>query len=230
MRRGAIISTSCASGPAFEGAGLKHGMRAVSGAIEKVKATGSGMEFLTIDDARPVGFCGSGIVDAIAILNQTGIINKHGRLVNTPGIHRVSETPEYVLISGKESGTGRDITLTQKDVSEIQLAKAAIRTGMETLLKTAGITWEEVEEVIIAGAFGSHIEPASAVAIGMFPDLPLIRFRQVGNAAGTGARLALLSRSKRTKAKEIAEKIQYLELMVQPGFKSSLAHNMYFPR
>jgi uncharacterized 2Fe-2S/4Fe-4S cluster protein (DUF4445 family) len=227
--RGKMRSASCASGPAFEGSRIKHGMRAASGAIEKVRVLDSQAKVQTVDDAPPIGLCGSGIVDAIAELRRIGLINRRGRLGDDPGVRPVDNTREFILVAGERSGTGQDITITQKDISEIQLAKAAIRTGIEALLDEEGIGWEEVEEVIIAGAVGTTIDPASAIAIGMFPPLSLERFRQVGNAAGVGARLALVSRSQRAEAEEIARRVRYLELMTQPGFASRFARAMYLP-
>ena len=224
------MSTSCASGPAFEGAYIKHGMRAGGGAIEKVRIVDSRVEMQTVGGALPIGLCGSGIVDAIAELCRTGLINRRGQLGDSPGMCQVDGTREFVLVASAQSGTGQDIAITQKDIAEVQLAKAAIRTGIEALLAEAGIDWEEVEEVVLAGAFGTYIDPASAMAIGMLPPLPLERFRQVGNAAGVGAKLALVSRSQRVEAEVIAQRVRYLELMTWPGFARRFGHAMYFPQ
>jgi uncharacterized 2Fe-2S/4Fe-4S cluster protein (DUF4445 family) len=129
------------SGPAFEGSRIKHGMRAASGAIEKVRVLDSQAKVQTVDDAPPIGLCGSGIVDAIAELRRIGLINRRGRLGDDPGVRPVDNTREFILVAGERSGTGQDITITQKDISEIQLAKAAIRTGIEALLDEEGIGW-----------------------------------------------------------------------------------------
>ncbi|MDY7077698.1 MAG: ASKHA domain-containing protein, partial [Chloroflexota bacterium] len=228
-RHGELMSCSTASGPAFEGAHIKHGMRAASGAIEKVRLTDSGVEVQTIDDAPAIGLCGSGVLDAISELRRVGLLNRRGRLHDGPGIDRVNGKREFVLVSGEHSGSGHNITLTERDIGEIQLAKAAICTGVNTLLEKAQTHHEELDEVIIAGAFGTHINVASAVAIGMLPSLHLERFRQVGNAAGVGARLALISRSQRALAMEIARRIRYLELMTLPDFASQFAQAMYLP-
>jgi uncharacterized 2Fe-2S/4Fe-4S cluster protein (DUF4445 family) len=227
--RGKLMSTSCASGPAFEGGHITCGMRAAKGAIEKVNISGSHIRFQTVHDAPPIGLCGSGVLDAIAELCRIGLINRKGRLGNGPGIRQVGTTREFVLVSGDRSGTGRDITITQKDISEIQLAKAAIHTGIKALLDEMKVAWEEIEEVTIAGGFGTTISPASAITIGMFPPLPLERFKEVGNAAGIGAKLALISRSQRAKADEIAGTIFHLELMARPEFNEQFAHALYFP-
>jgi uncharacterized 2Fe-2S/4Fe-4S cluster protein (DUF4445 family) len=229
VHRGKIRSTSCASGPAFEGGHIEHGMAAARGAIERVRMGDSGVEFQTVDGVSPMGLCGSGVLDAIAELYRLGFITPRGRLESGSGVREAGTTREFVLVPGDASETGEDITVTQKDIREIQLAKAAIRTGIDTLLEEMGIDWEEVEEVVIAGAFGSSVNPASAVAIGMFPPIGLEQFTVVGNAAGTGCTLCLTSRSARAKAEEIARQIGYLELMTHPRFTTRFARAMYFP-
>jgi len=226
---GKLMSTSCASGPAFEGGHLTCGMRAGTGAIAKVTMRGSQVTVQTIDNALPLGLCGSGVLDVVAELCRTGLITRQGRLGNGPGVRQTDNRREFVIVPGEKSGTGQDITITQKDISEVQLAKAAIRTGIEALLHEMNITWEEIEEVVIAGGFGAAINPSSAIAIGMFPHLPLERFRDAGNAAGTGARLALISRPQREKAEEIARRISYLELMTKPDFSIQFSRALFFP-
>jgi uncharacterized 2Fe-2S/4Fe-4S cluster protein (DUF4445 family) len=227
--QGKLMSTSCASGPAFEGGHISCGMRAVRGAIEKVEIQESQVIVQTLQDAPPIGLCGSGVLDAVAELYRTGLISRQGRLGHGPGVREHGSAREFILVSADKSGTGRDITLTQKDISEVQLAKAAVRTGIEALLSEMNISWQEIEEIIIAGGFGTAINPASAIAIGMFPPLPLERFREAGNAAGTGARLALLSTSQRAKAEEIARRISYLELMARPDFSIQFSRALFFP-
>lgn len=209
---GSLRSCSCASGPAFEGAHIKDGMRATGGAIERVRITSSSMDFQTIDDKPPIGLCGSGILDAIAQLREAEIVDHRGRLQAHPQVRPGENGQEFVLVPKEESGSGRDITLTEKDISEVLLAKGAIFAGMSILLEKAEISWEEVDEVIIAGAFGSYINVASAIKIGMLPPLPTDRFLQVGNAAGVGARLALVSKKQRQLSEEIARKVNYIEL------------------
>lgn len=231
---GKMLSCSCASGPAFEGAHILHGMRAVQGAIQMVRLKEGGLEveLETIGDRAPLGLCGSGILDAVAEFYRTGIIDVNGRFDRQHPRVRVPEgggPAEFVLVSAAESGTGKDIVITQKDINEIQLAKAAIATGTKLLLETAGLTLGDIEEVVVAGAFGTHLKVASAVAIGMFPPLPLELFRQVGNAAGTGARLALISLTERHRAEEIARQVGYVELMVQPSFHDTFVSSLTLP-
>ncbi len=224
---GRLTSLSCASGPAFEGAHIKFGMRAAPGAIERVRIVGGRVEYKTIGDEPPVGLCGSGILDAVAQLRLAGMLDRRGRL-GGPLVREADGDLEVVLADAATSGNGRPITVTQHDIRELQLAKGAIRTGIEALLQDAGIGPDAVERVIIAGAFGTYIDVQSAMAIGMLPRIPAERIVQVGNAAGTGARLALISRQQRAKASEIATRVRYLELARTPRFMRNFAEAMYW--
>jgi uncharacterized 2Fe-2S/4Fe-4S cluster protein (DUF4445 family) len=222
VKKGKITSVSCASGPAFEGSHIKDGMRAAGGAIERLRIEKDTIQYLTIDEAPPVGICGSGILDAMAQLYLVGIINKDGRMTdNHPRIRTRNKQREFVLVSKEERGGHPAIVITQPDVRELQLAKAAIRTGIEVLLETNGCSAEDIKQVIIAGAFGSYIDVTSAITIGMLPSLPLNCFRQVGNAAGMGAKLALISLSQRAEAQAIASRVNYVELASTPNFMQS---------
>ena len=224
---GKITSVSCASGPAFEGAHIKDGMRATNGAIERVQLVNNDVEYYTIGGVPPVGLCGSGILDAIAQLYLAGVINKNGRMNEHPRVRSYNNQREFVLVSEKERGSSPAITVTQKDVREIQLAKGAIRSGINVLLQEGSHSEEEIEKVIIAGAFGSYINVSSAVSIGMLPFLPLDRFQQVGNAAGIGAKLALLSTDKRAEAQTIARKASYIELATAPNYQDIFVEAIY---
>jgi uncharacterized 2Fe-2S/4Fe-4S cluster protein (DUF4445 family) len=226
---GRLFSASCASGPAFEGGHITCGMRAEKGAIEKVTIHNARVAYETIGGMPPVGLCGSGILDAVAELFRCGIISKQGRMVDAPGVRAHSNTKEFVLVPAEQSGTGKDITITQQDIHEVQLAKAAIRTGIEALIDEANISVEDVKEIILAGEFGARINPASAIALGMFPQFQRDKFRHVGNAAGTGAMKILISRSQRAIAAETAQRIQYLELMTWPKFHKQFANALYIP-
>jgi uncharacterized 2Fe-2S/4Fe-4S cluster protein (DUF4445 family) len=218
--KGKITATSCASGPAFEGGHIKYGMRATAGAIERVRITGNKIQYQTIDRAPPVGICGSGILDALSQLYLAGAIDKGGRLVKShPRVRRSKGQQEFVLVSTKERKGKPAITITQHDVRELQLAKAAIRSGIQVLLEANGCPEDNIRQVIIAGAFGTYIDVASAVATGMLPSLPLKRFRQAGNAAGAGARLALISLKQRAEAQAVASRINYIELASAPNFE-----------
>lgn len=226
--RGELLSCSCASGPAFEGAHIKHGLRAVAGAIEKVSIDGSAVTHQTIDDEPAVGLCGSGVLDAVAELLEGGIIDKMGKLTPHPRVRLTETGKEFVLVTGDESATGKDITIAEKDISEIQLAKGAIAAGINTLLKRADICWQDIDQVIIAGAFGTYIDVASAISIGMLPPLPLHRFVQVGNAAGIGAKLALISKTQRQKAMDVARRVNHIELTGYPAYPRVFANALRF--
>jgi uncharacterized 2Fe-2S/4Fe-4S cluster protein (DUF4445 family) len=215
-----ITTTSCASGPAFEGGHIKHGMRAARGAIERLRITRDSVDYQTIDEAPPVGICGSGVVDAVAQLYLSGIVDDGGRLMdNHPRVRITDKQAEFLLVDQVEHDGHLEIVLTQKDIRELQLAKAAIRTGIRLLLEINGFTEEELSQVVIAGSFGSYIDLSSAVTVGLLPPLPLNCFRQVGNAAGMGAKLALISLAEREKGQAATSRSRYIELASNPDFK-----------
>ncbi|MBI5031681.1 MAG: DUF4445 domain-containing protein [Chloroflexi bacterium] len=221
--RGKLTSVSCASGPAFEGAHIKFGMRAAPGAIEHLLLTNEKLEYQTIGNAAPVGICGSGLLDIVAQLKSNGVLDHHGRMGEHPRVRVGNHLREFVIVNEQERDGLDAITLSQKDVRELQLAKAAIRMGIQALVEANGLAENDIEQVIIAGAFGTFIDVSSAITIGMLPPLPLERFTQVGNAAGTGARLALISREQRVQAKRIAEHDGYIELASVPNFNRKFA-------
>jgi uncharacterized 2Fe-2S/4Fe-4S cluster protein (DUF4445 family) len=229
------LTCSCASGPALEGRHIQFGMRAASGAIEHVKIDQVSGEVLvrTIDGKPAVGICGSGILDVTAELFRAGIINEKGHLI--PGMKGVrwsedNKGREFLLVPKEETGLKEDIVITQDDISAVQLAKGAIRAGIDILLEYTGISPAEITNVVIAGAFGNFIDPSNALFIGMFPDFPLEIFVQVGNAAGVGAKMMLLSRRLRKKAVNLARNnVDYLELMTYPSFSRKFADALKFP-
>ena len=231
VNNGKITTVSCASGPAFEGGHIRDGMRASSGAIERLRIVNNSIQYETIDDVPPIGICGSGVLDAMAQLYLAGVIDKSGRMKDSH--HRVrayKKQREFVLVSEEERNGKPAIAITQHDIRELQLAKAAIRTGIQVLLETNGCSEEEISQVVIAGAFGSYIDVSSAMTIGMLPPLPLDHFQQVGNAAGAGAKLALLSCSKRSEAQEIASRVHYIELATTPNFMCTFTKAIYIGR
>jgi uncharacterized 2Fe-2S/4Fe-4S cluster protein (DUF4445 family) len=215
-----LLSCSCASGPAFEGAHIRDGMRAAPGAVERVQLVDDRVEYQTIDDAPPVGLCGSGILDGVAEMLRIGVLRASGAIVpgSHPRVRGSGRTAEFLLVPAGERGAPRDVAITRKDVNEIQLAKAAIRAGIEVLLSEAALEAAQIEKVVVAGAFGTYLDVGSALAIGMFPSLPSDRFMQVGNAAGMGAKMALVSRRSREVAQEIARRVAYIELTTNPRF------------
>jgi uncharacterized 2Fe-2S/4Fe-4S cluster protein (DUF4445 family) len=228
VKQGEITAVSCASGPAFEGGHIKDGMRAASGAIERLRIVGDRIQYQTIDQALPIGICGSGILDTLSQLYLAGVLDEGGRILDHhPRVRTNKGQREFILVSEEERDGQPAITITQHDVRELQLAKAAIRAGIQILLEANGCSEDEIKQVIIAGAFGTYIDVASAVTIGMLPSLPLNRFRQVGNAAGMGAKFALISLSKRAEAQAIASQIKYIELGSAPHFEQTFIQASY---
>ena len=222
VTRGEISSVSCASGPAFEGAQISCGMRAAPGAIEHLLLTGQEIQYHTIHGKEPVGICGSGIFDTLAQLFINGIIDKGGRIrADHPRVRENQKGREFVIVSEEERNGAPAITITQADVRELQLAKAAIRSGIQILLRDKGLSDEDLDKVVVAGAFGSYLDISSAIAIGMLPTIPVSRFQQVGNAAGMGAKIALVSREKREAVQKVVRDIRYIELAVAPDFNKT---------
>jgi uncharacterized 2Fe-2S/4Fe-4S cluster protein (DUF4445 family) len=222
--KGKMTSVSCASGPAFEGAHIRFGMRAAPGAIEHVRLEEGRLEVQTIAGEPPIGICGSGLLDIVAQLRLNDVLDRSGKMSAHSLVQNRNGAAEFVLAERPDLDP---ITLSQKDVRELQLAKAAIRLGIQALVEAEGLTENDLEQVIIAGAFGTFIDVESAISIGMLPDLPLERFKQVGNAAGTGARLALISQSEREKANQIAQRDGYIELAKVPNFNRKFAQATY---
>jgi uncharacterized 2Fe-2S/4Fe-4S cluster protein (DUF4445 family) len=227
-----IFSTSCATGPAFEGAHIKCGMRAAQGAIEKVKieAESLDVEYKTIGEKKPLGICGSGIIQVAAEMFKTGIIAPSGafnKKLKTSRLRKSHEGCEFVLAWQDETEVGIDIVITQKDIRAIQLAKAALYAGAKILMKHFGTN--HVEQVALAGAFGTYIDKEASMVIGIFPDCPVSKVSTIGNAAGEGGRLALLSLAKREEAKLMARKVRYVEIALDPSFQDELVAAMTFP-
>ncbi len=229
--RDGIWSCSTASGPAFEGAHIKNGMRAASGAVEKVSVMDDGVRCKTIDDEKARGICGSGIIDAVAEMLKCGALDTSGKLLE--GVKGVRVTPagkEFVLVPKEETSTGKeDIVVSQDDVREIQKAKAAMYGGYMTLMRKSGHAAADLNEIIIAGAFGNYIDPASARILGMIPEVPLDRISFTGNTAGSGARICLKSLDLRREATEVADRMKYVELAAEPIFMEEYINAMYMP-
>jgi uncharacterized 2Fe-2S/4Fe-4S cluster protein (DUF4445 family) len=238
-----LISSSCATGPAFEGAQIRFGMRAAPGAVERVSIDPETREprYRIIgkdrwsDEIPPEeigvkGICGSGIIDGVAQLFKSGIIGKSGRFnsdVDSPRVRKGEKGDEYVLAWANETSVGRDVTVTIGDVRAVQLAKGAMYAGAKTMMRKLG--YDALDRVVLAGAFGSFVDPEACLVIGMFPDVPLEKVHAVGNAAGDGARMALLDADKRLEADYWARKVEYVELSLEPTFQSDLASAMYIP-
>ncbi len=236
-----LISSSCATGPAFEGAEIRHGMRAAPGAIEKIvidretkevrfKVIGKEGWNTELEEIGAKGICGSAIIDVVPQLFLAGIIDRTGRFtknIQSPRFREVDGRGEFVIAWARETAIGQDIVVCQKDVRAIQLAKGAMYAGAKMMMAAFGV--DRVDKVILAGAFGSHIDKTSSALLGLFPDCDPENIYSVGNAAGDGARMALLNTDKRKEADEIARRVHYLELTLEPGFNKAFAQAMWIP-
>ncbi|MBS7612758.1 DUF4445 domain-containing protein, partial [Candidatus Bathyarchaeota archaeon] len=227
-----LYACSCASGPAFEGARIKHGMRAGLGAIESVYMDSEALKYKVIGGVKPMGICGSGIVDALASLLDAGLLGGNGRfnVSKSPNLFIKSDRDyELIVASSEESDTRNAITITQRDIREIQLAKSAIATGLTLLMRDAGVSLEELSTIYLAGSFGSYINPRSAVRIGLLPNIGLNKVKSVGNTAGTGAKMCLISYEERIKAEDLARRIKFVEFYIKPDFSKIFLKNLNFP-
>jgi len=229
VRDGQVTVTSCASGPAFEGYQIVHGMKAVAGAIEKVRLDKDGRpsDIVTIGGAEPIGICGSGVVDLLAGLVRRGVVDRSGRMKEHPLV-RKGETgaSEYVLTTGPAG----EIVFTQHDVRNLQLAKGAIATGWALLLESLGVGLEDLHRVYVAGAFGNYLDLDNAQAIDLIPPLPKDRVVFVGNAAGVGAQMALIDVRARRRMATLRERISFLELAGNTDFQEAFAARLGFRR
>jgi uncharacterized 2Fe-2S/4Fe-4S cluster protein (DUF4445 family) len=229
-----LTCTSCSAGPAFEGGGIKFGMRAGNGAIEQVKINPSTYEpmILTIARAKPAGICGSGLIDLVAELFEAGAIDQNGKFNRELPTARVREGEsgwEYVLSFAAESRIGRDIVLTEVDLDNLIRAKAAIYAGCKTLLDSVGLRFEDLERVIIAGGFGHSIDLEKAQMIGLLPDVPVEKFIFVGNGSLLGARLLSFSRELLKQTERIAKTMTNIELANNPAFMDEFIAALFIP-
>ncbi len=226
---GMLSATSCATGPVYEGAHIRCGMRAAPGAIERVWVQADGAirwaaigEANAAGDKRPIGLCGSGVISAVSAGVRARLIGRDGALA-PPATHRQlhanseGESDELVLVRAPYARTGRDIVLAQQDIRAVQLGKAALRAGIEILLAESGVT--QLDCVYLAGTFGNHLQPEDILEIGLVPPLPVERVRSIGNAAGDGARAALLDRHQRRRAARLAQRLSVLELSGRGDFQ-----------
>ena len=229
-----LIACACSAGPAFEGGGVGCGMRATNGAIEDVWVNEHTLEptFRVIDDAAPLGICGSGLIDLIGELFVTGVLDKSGRIdrsVESPRVRVVADVAEYVLVWGAQSGSGEDIVLTESDVSNLLRAKAAIYAGFSVLCRSVGVELGDVSRILIGGAFGQYINIEKAIRIGLLPDLPLERFSYLGNTSAQGAYTALVCVNMRHEVLDVAGKMTYLELSADNTFMDEYMSALFLP-
>ncbi len=226
VRDGHITVTSCASGPAFEGYQIACGMKAGEGAIERVSFTPDGRhdKIGTIGGGRPVGICGSGVVDVLAGLVRSGVVDKTGRMDSHALVREGDRGREYLLAQGARG----DIVFTQHDVRALQLAKGAIAAGWSLLLERTGLSPQDLSHVYVAGAFGNYLDSDNALAIGLLPPVPKERIEFVGNAAGIGAQMALIDISERGRIAELRRGIEFLELATDTAFHEVFVRELTF--
>ncbi|HIE08943.1 MAG TPA: DUF4445 domain-containing protein, partial [Armatimonadetes bacterium] len=239
--REGVYACSTAAGPAFEGARIKQGMRAKEGAIERVDLRDGRVEVRVVGGSKARGICGSGLVDAVALLLDLGVVSESGAMLGpeelgkeAPGwllsrLRRSEDGREFLLATPEESEVEGGVALTQRDIRELQLAKGAVRAGIELLMRRLGIGPKDIERVFVAGAFGNYLRPESAIRIGLLPPVPPERVRFVGNTSLLGARLCLLSRRKRREAERIAKWVMHVELAGTTEFQEAFVEMMLFP-
>ena len=226
------IACSASAGPAFEGSGVKHGMKATHGAIERVEISPEGaVHYRTVGNGSPRGICGSGLIDLVAGLYKAGFIDRSGHLV-AGATERTRERDgmlEFVLVHASRSDTGKDIVITQADLANVLSAKAAIYAGTEVLARAIGLDFGEVERIYIAGGFGNYLDREKAVAIGLIPDLPVEKIRFVGNTSILGADLGLLSEGAWQELHAIAEAVTYYDLINYPNYYDEFLAARFIP-
>ncbi|TFH12292.1 MAG: DUF4445 domain-containing protein, partial [Lentisphaerales bacterium] len=236
---GKMVAASVAAGPAFEGARIVNGMRAARGAIEKVEYADGDIRLNVIGACKPQGICGTGLVDAAAEMLRHGVMDEGGRvggdgIKNLPAglkgrLVQAGDGYDFVLVPAPETETGSDIHIHQRDVRELQLANGAIRAGIAILLKVAGLKPEDLDVVLIAGAFGNFIRRRNARRIGMLPPIPSSRIRYIGNAASFGAKRILLSGKEKMRAERAASRTEHVDLSMDPEFQEEFGAAMVFP-
>jgi uncharacterized 2Fe-2S/4Fe-4S cluster protein (DUF4445 family) len=240
-----MLAASTAAGPALEGAGIRFGMRGTMGAIERVSLSGGSVSLKVIGNTKPVGICGSGLIDAVAEMLRAGIIDQSGKMANgeeyvkscrpeyrtlAERLQKISGINCFVLADESQSQSGEKIYISQKDIRAVQLAKAAIYTGCMLLMQEYGLSPENLKEILIAGAFGNYIDIKNGQYIGLIPCFDGVPTRSIGNAAGAGVQRFMLSKSIREKTGELQKRVAHLELASNPHFQQEYFKNLNFIR
>jgi uncharacterized 2Fe-2S/4Fe-4S cluster protein (DUF4445 family) len=229
-----LISCACSAGPAFEGAGMRDGMRATAGAIEEVWVDDDSFEpsYRVIGDERPRGICGSGLISLLAEMFVSGVMDKAGDLntgLDSPRLREGDHGPEYVVAWSRETATGQDIVINKVDIDNLLRAKAAVYAGFSVLARSVGTDLDSVENILIAGAFGQYLDVENAIQIGLLPDLPRQKFKFLGNTSILGAYMALLSREQRKGISDVSQRMTYLELSADNTFHDEWMSALFFP-
>jgi uncharacterized 2Fe-2S/4Fe-4S cluster protein (DUF4445 family) len=231
-----LITCSASAGPAFEGGSVTCGMRATSGAIDSVRIfqRDLAVSATTVDGGLPVGLCGTGLIDALSEMFLAGIVDRSGRFQVDRASKRFRDSkedgrPEFVLVSSRESGAGRDVVISQADVENLMRTKGSIYAAADSLVRSVGVSFADIQKVYIAGAFGNRLEIPSCITIGLLPDLPGERIQFIGNSSVAGAKLVMLSGRMLEKVHEIRDKISYQELMVDPDYMDRFTSACFLP-
>ena len=228
-----LVCCSASAGPAFEGSGIKYGMRATKGAIQRVKINSEyDVEYFTIGDWKPRGICGSGLIDCLAEMLRARIINRSGKIqenAKNPRLRKMNEGMEFILVYKNETGLDSDITISESEIAHLIRSKAAVYTGASILIRQAGLSFDNIDRLYIAGGFGNYLDIEKSIFIGLLPDLPVDRFEFIGNSSLSGARQSLLSTRDFFNAKGIAQKMTYVELSVEPLFMDEYVSAMFLP-
>jgi uncharacterized 2Fe-2S/4Fe-4S cluster protein (DUF4445 family) len=225
-----MVCASSSAGPAFEGSGVKHGMRAAPGAIERFSVAADGeFKYQTIRGEPPRGLCGSGLLDMLACLLETGIIDRGGRfaVAHDPRMAEGPDGPEFTLVPAREGHPA--IVITQADISNLIRSKAGVYAAIQTLLDSTATRAESLAAIYVAGGFGNYLDVRKAILIGMLPDVPVERIRFVGNTSIAGAKMAIMSRHAMAKAEEIANRMTYFDLMNHPGYMDAFLRANFLP-
>jgi uncharacterized 2Fe-2S/4Fe-4S cluster protein (DUF4445 family) len=228
-----LFSSSCASGPAFEGEGVRHGMRGSRGGIEHIKidSTNFKADYSVIGNSKPKGICGSGLIDVVAEMFRVGIIDFVGKLIpsSTPLVREGKWGLEYVVVLKDETAIGQDIVITQIDLDYVIDSKAAACGAITVLMKKLKIGIEDVKNLYLAGAFGTYTNLENAFRLGIFPEFPNAKIYPIGNGSLSGAYSTLMSMEKRREAREIAERTVYIDLLVDVEFMEEYSKALYIP-
>ncbi|WP_371371601.1 ASKHA domain-containing protein [Sporomusa aerivorans] len=229
-----LVTCSCSAGPAFEGSGITFGMRAMHGAIERLEIDAQTYEvsYTTINNGKPIGICGSGLIDCLAKLRCTGIIDRAGKFqtsLSTPRMRVGEAGPEFVLAWQEDTDLDRDVIISEADVKNLLRAKGAVFAGIRTLLNVVGFELDSIENIYVAGGFGNYLNIPDAIAIGLLPDIPVEKYKYVGNTSAKGACIALLSQEAWTEANDLAGKMTYIELSVGNLFMDEFVSSLFIP-
>jgi len=229
-----LLASSCSAGPAFEGAGVKFGQRAITGAIEKISIDPKNLNpvFQVIGEDKPTGICGSGMIDLLAEMFRCKIIDRIGKInldLNNPRLRKGEDGKEYILAWAKDTAVKKDITINEVDIDNLIRTKAAIYAGLTVLLNSLNLSFEKINQIFIAGAFGSYLDINNGIAIGLFPDIPIDKFKFVGNGSLSGAQLTLLFENFRVETSSLSSKITYLDLGSSAKFMDDYTAALFLP-